>query len=145
MDYKELTAPCGLDCFNCQRYLASENEDVRKQLATKTQQQFGMSYDQAYKMAVCKGCRKDNGHCGGLLPEPCKVYKCVSAKGLYSCAECSDFPCDNLQPFAERASYAPHNTKVYNLALIKKMGVEKWAQEKSKQVRDTYFNGKFNI
>jgi hypothetical protein len=43
------------------------------------------------------------------------------------------------------ASVVPHNLKVFNLALIRKMGVEKWAQEKAKLARDTYFTEKWNI
>jgi hypothetical protein len=35
--------------------------------------------------------------------------------------------------------------KVFNLCLIRKVGVEKWASEKAKLVRDTYFGGKWNI
>ena len=26
MDYKQMTAPCGLDCFNCPMYLANEKD-----------------------------------------------------------------------------------------------------------------------
>ena len=73
------------------------------------------------------------------------MYRCVEEKGLGSCADCSDLPCDNLQPFADMAQTVPHNTKVYNPALIRKMGTEKWAQEKAKQVRTAYFSGKFDI
>ena len=29
MDYKQMTAPCGLDCFNCPLYLAIENNELR--------------------------------------------------------------------------------------------------------------------
>jgi len=43
------------------------------------------------------------------------------------------------------ASKVPHNTKVFNLCLIKKMGLEKWATEKAKSVKDTYFKGKFKL
>jgi hypothetical protein len=35
--------------------------------------------------------------------------------------------------------------KVFNLALIRKIGMEKWAQEKAKSVRERYFGEKFNI
>jgi len=139
MDFREMTAPCGLDCFNCPGYLANENEEIRKQVSAKVAQCGLPSED-----ITCKGCRKENGICP-LRTEPCKVFKCVSSKGIESCADCSDFPCDSLQPYAEHASELPHNMKVFNLALIRKMGVEKWAQEKAKSVRDTYFGGKFNI
>lgn len=43
------------------------------------------------------------------------------------------------------ASVLPHNTKVFNLALIRKMGWEKWAQEKAKLVREKYYLQKFEI
>ena len=142
LDFREMTAPCGLDCFNCPVYLANFNEEIRKQLALGLKER-GLSTDKV----TCQGCRKENGICplGGLMTEPCKVFKCISSKGIESCAECDDFPCDYLHPYADRASEVPHNTKVFNLALIRKMGVEKWAQEKAKQVKYTYFYGKWNI
>ncbi|MDQ1251565.1 MAG: hypothetical protein QG646_671 [Euryarchaeota archaeon] len=148
MDLKELremVAPCGLDCFNCRHYLANDNEELRKQIQEGA---FTAGYRLSAEEAVCKGCRRENG----LIPfrringlEPCKVIKCISSKDIESCADCSDFPCDNLQPLADLASTFPHNIKVYNLALIRKMGCEKWALEKAKSVRDTYFTQKFNI
>ena len=30
MDYHQMTAPCGLACFNCTNYLANENEEATK-------------------------------------------------------------------------------------------------------------------
>ena len=35
MDYKNLTAPCGRDCFNCYFYLASKDEKYQSALAAK--------------------------------------------------------------------------------------------------------------
>ncbi|MFA5415597.1 MAG: DUF3795 domain-containing protein [Methanoregula sp.] len=142
MDVKEMTAPCGLDCFNCPCYLANDNDVIRKQIALQLKER-GLPSDKV----TCRGCRKENGICplGGMRTEPCKAYKCVSSKGIESCADCSDFPCDNLHPFADRASMLPHNVKVYNLALIRKMGLERWATEKAKSVRETYFQHPFDI
>ena len=142
IDYRNMTAPCGLDCFNCERYLANEEEQVRKYLETVLKAR-GLPTDHI----TCKGCRNEKGACLGFGPQrvPCRAYRCVMAKGLESCADCHDFPCDHLGPLAEHSQSLPHNIKVYNLALIRKMGVEKWAAEKSKQVRDTYFKGKFDI
>jgi hypothetical protein len=144
-ELREMTAPCGLDCFNCCHYLANDNEELRKQIQEGI---FTAGYKLSAEEAVCKGCRRESG----LIPvrrihglEPCKVFKCVSSKDIESCADCSDFPCDKLHPWADRASILPHNIKVYNLALMRKMGWEKWAQEKAKSVRDAYFNNSFNI
>lgn len=32
MDYLQMTAPCGLDCFNCAFYVAPENPEARAQI-----------------------------------------------------------------------------------------------------------------
>lgn len=143
-ELQELTAPCGLDCFNCPFYLANDDEELRKQLKAGT---FSAGYSLSDEEAVCKGCRRENGMPPvrrKFTTEKCKVIKCISSKAIESCADCSDFPCDNLHPWADCASIAPHNIKVYNLALIRKMGLEKWAQEKAKSVRDAYFNHTFD-
>lgn len=142
LDLREMTAPCGLDCFNCPIYLANFNEEIKKQLTSMLKAR-GLPTDKV----TCQGCRKENGICsfGGFMSEPCQVFKCVSSKGIESCADCDDFPCDYLHPYADKVSQVPHNIKVFNLALIRKMGVEKWAQGKAKEVRDTYFKGTWKI
>jgi hypothetical protein len=43
MDYRHMTAPCGLDCFNCPVYLAREDEGLR----TKISQNTGIPAEQA--------------------------------------------------------------------------------------------------
>jgi len=77
--------------------------------------------------------------------EPCSVYKCITEKNIDFCCDCDGFPCDNLHPCADKASERPHNTRVFNLCQIKKMGLEDWAQNKAKGVRDTYFKGQFKL
>ena len=111
-----MTAPCGLPCFECPGYLAEK----------------------------CKGCRNENGR-SGHQSEYCNVYQCIKKKEINFCYECSDFPCDHLHPYADKASELPHNTKVFNLCLIKKMGLEEWAKDKAKSVWNTYFHGKWKL
>jgi hypothetical protein len=94
----------------------------------------------------CEGCRCGNGVLSFLQQtEPCKVFTCTKEKGIEFCCDCKEFPCDYLHPYADYAAKAPHNTKVYNLCLIKKMGLEKWAEEKSLSVNQTYFTGKWHL
>ena len=138
MDYKQMTAPCGLDCFNCGIYLAGEDEVLRANMAKI----FGVPPEKV----VCKGCRNENGTIASVnMKESCRVYKCISKKGIDFCFECADFPCDNLHPYADMALQRLHNVKVFNLCLMKNMGVETWATTKSKNVRDTYFKGTFKL
>ena len=138
MDYKQMTAPCGLDCFNCDIYLAGEDEALRARLAKA----FGVSPEKI----ACKGCRNEDGTIAmANMKESCRVYKCISKKGIDFCFECSGFPCDNLHPYADGAGRRVHNTKVFNLCLMKRMGVENWATTKAKSVTDTYFKGTFKL
>lgn len=138
MDYKQMTSPCGLDCFNCPIYLANENENLRQKIADNLKIPV--------EQAVCKGCRNENGTIRVVgMNEPCNVYKCILQKDFDFCYECEDFPCDFLHPYADLADKVPHNTKVFNLCLIKKLGLEKWAQEKAGQVKKKYFKNKFKL
>jgi hypothetical protein len=119
-------------------YLANENEELR----TAISKNMGIPYEKAF----CIGCRNENGTIPFLnMTEPCNVYKCIEKKGIDFCCDCSDFPCDHLHPYADMASQVPHNTKVFNLCLIKRMGLEAWAETRAKSVKDTYFKGKFKL
>jgi hypothetical protein len=138
MDCEQLTAPCGLDCFNCLVYRASEDSELR----AKISENLGISFEQA----VCKGCRAEGGKPDFLnWAEPCNVFRCITKRRLDFCSECPDFPCDYLHPYADRASEVPHNTKVFNLCLIKRMGLESWAETKARDVKQAYFKGKFKL
>ena len=85
MDYLNMTAPCGLDCFNCPVYLANDNEGIRKAVAER----LGLSPEQA----VCSGCRNENGTiaCIGMT-EPCSVYRCIAKRDIDFCCDCGEFP-----------------------------------------------------
>jgi hypothetical protein len=138
MDYKQMTSPCGLDCFNCAVHQANENQELRAMISKR----LGVPLEKA----SCQGCRNENGTIGCLnMTEPCKVYGCIQDKGLDFCHECKDFPCDHLHPYADMAAERPHNTKVFNLCLIKKMGLESWAETKAAQVKETYFKHKLSL
>jgi Protein of unknown function (DUF3795) len=130
VDYSEMTAPCGLSCSACGFHLATRNEMLRSAIA----EYVGMPKE----MISCKGCRDEDGKCAHLAM-PCRVYPCTEEKGIEFCHECSDFPCDYLHPYADRADMLPHNTKVFNLCLMRKMGLEAWAKDKAASVRDVYF------
>ena len=93
-DLKNKHAPCGIYCPRCP----------------------GVQF---YK---CQGCRAHQGKIHKF--PPCKTYECVTSKGLEFCYECEDFPCEKLQPIVNFEIFAPHNSKVYNLLMIKKLGLE---------------------
>lgn len=134
MDYQQMTSPCGLDCFHCPMYLANEDLSLRAKASEKL--------DLPLDKARCAGCRNERGTISFQGDtEPCAVFRCTSGKSIAYCCECAEFPCDHLHPYADQASLRPHNTKLFNLCLIKKMGLERWAKDKAAQVKETYFNG----
>jgi hypothetical protein len=138
MDYRQMTAPCGLDCFNCPAYLANNDPDLRSSIAHRLQLPI--------EAAACDGCRNAHGVIAFLGDsKPCAVFACTARQGIAFCGDCGDFPCDRLHPYADKAALRPHNTKLFNLCLIKKMGVELWAKEKALNVKQTYFNGKLTV
>lgn len=128
MDYKKLTAPCGLDCFNCGVYAANITEATKMSLAAMTGKEPAD--------IPCRGCRTSG--CT-FLTEPCATLDCISQKGHEFCYECNDFPCDKFLPCRD-SSEKPHNMKLYNLCRIQRIGLEKWAQE-AVQIRGKYYTG----
>lgn len=138
IDYEKLTAPCGLDCWNCLIFQASENEQLKKIIAEKM--------NIPAEKVSCKGCRAEKGQIEFLnMDKPCKVFRCITEKGFYSCAECDEMPCNNLHPYAEMAERRPHNLKLFNLCQIKNMGIQEWAKTKASQNRERYFKGKLEL
>lgn len=132
---KELTAPCGIDCFNCDLYEGNLNEVKRKIFA----EALKLPEDKV----ACGGCRAQGGcrlHWGH-----CDTLDCVREKGVEFCFECPEFPCGMLMPCSDGAERYPHNIKLFNLCRMKEVGVENWAENEAAEIRKKYFKGKFVV
>ena len=137
MDYKNLTAPCGLACFNCP-VCVSKPSFKTAIMSGAVKLILFKKLDFKKRNSICRGCRTEDGKCKATgFVEPCKIYSCSKQKGVEFCYECGIFPCDHFQPYKNKA-FLPHNTKVYNLCLIKNMGLEKWAETKAAEVTEKY-------
>jgi len=135
-DKKNLTSPCGIDCFNCELHEANLTSNVADALHAK--------YGWPKEEIACKGCRKQDGkHIH--LPQGCATLDCVKSKGVALCSDCGEFPCALLAPVADLAAIRPHNIKVYNLCRIKKVGLDRWVEEEAEEIRKKYFTGKFQM
>ena len=145
MDYTQMTAPCGLDCFNCRFYLAKTTPEAMEEV-----KQISEKYNMPVNIMLCDGCRNHDGKIPlqkkAFGPDhECAAYECAKEKGVTFCSDCNSFPCDNLHPYADMASEVPHNMKVFNLCLIQRMGVDEWAQTKAAEVRQTYFTSPWTL
>jgi len=135
IDFEYMTAPCGLPCFECYLYLAQFDEEMAEMIAGV----LGLSKDDI----KCRGCRAEDGQCAHLAME-CRVYKCIEKTDMKTCAECDDFPCEYLHPYSDQAM-KPHNTKVFNLCRIKKVGIEEWAKDEAGDILDKYYYGTWTL
>ncbi len=134
---KDLVAPCGLDCFNCEIY----EDNLTNKLADLIHDKAGVAREEI----PCKGCRQQDGVHYHLPLEGCSTLNCVKSKGVELCCDCDDFPCVLLGPLAEGADRYPHNMKVYNLCRIKKIGFERWIEDEAGQIRKKYFTETFVV
>lgn len=133
---KALTAPCGLDCFNCEIFEKNLSEHFTEVIHKK----LGVPKEDI----PCKGCREQDGRHYHLPNEGCATLNCVKERGLEFCCDCGEFPCALLAPMADGAATYPHNLKVYNLGRIKNIGLERWIEEAG-LIRKKYYTGKFKV
>ncbi|UCG62163.1 MAG: DUF3795 domain-containing protein [Candidatus Zixiibacteriota bacterium] len=137
-DMKSLTAPCGLDCFNCEIY----EDNLTDEMADFFHAKMGVPKEEI----ACKGCRQQDGnHFHLAATGGCATLDCAKEKQVEFCCDCADFPCSYLAPIADEAGRFPHNMKLFNLCRIKAVGVERWAEKEALEIRKKYFTGKFVV
>ncbi len=88
-------APCGFRCDLCLAFVAvarSHADRVRGSAAWAKYYHLQVTPQQMR----CHGCRE--GKVEGLkFPDPkCEIRRCVSKRGLQTCADCADYPCDDV-------------------------------------------------
>lgn len=128
---QKIVAPCGIDCFNCEVYEENITGEMQNRLSGVTKI--------PREQISCKGC-VDGNRCLFLKIQgkSCKTLDCVNKKGVDYCFNCDTFPCEYLMPLADGAAKYPHNMKVYNLCLMKRIGLDAWI-EKVGDIRKTYY------
>jgi hypothetical protein len=131
---REMVAPCGIDCGNCELFICKDDPKLYESLIKR-----GIPKERI----PCAGCREVQGHCP-VIPEVCATYTCSNGKKLNFCFECNDFPCNMLQPSADRANVLPHNLKVFNLCTIKNKGLDNFIAS-YKGIKQKYYQGKMEV
>ena len=95
----KILAYCGIECGECEAYIATQNNDLAGLEATakKWAEQFGAKEFSA-DMCICDGCstgkRTSKAHA-----VTCGIRVCASGRGVVTCAHCADYGCATLQQF----------------------------------------------
>jgi hypothetical protein len=125
MEYEEklqLVTPCGYCCLSCPAY---ENSTCTDDVALQKEAARANLTVEELLNYKCAGCRPKQGKPHG--DTVCQTYDCcINKKGLDFCYQCQDFPCLKLAPISAGAEIRRHNTKVYNLLMLQKLGLDEY-------------------
>lgn len=125
----EIMAACGNDCAACPRYNVHPYEKTEEQLRRTAELWHRIGYrDHAVSNSEisCSGCRPSNW---------CRynVIGCCTEKGIADCAECGEYPCQNmLECFKVTESFEPMCRKVCT-------------EEEYAQLKKAFFDKKKNL
>jgi hypothetical protein len=103
-----LIAACGLDCDQCEAYIATQANDLLalEHVAAKWSKAFNAPGLTALNVQ-CDGCMTEGrklGHCA-----ECNIRLCVLDRGLANCAACPDYACEQLAAFFQTVPQAKAN------------------------------------
>lgn len=90
----KLLAYCGLDCGECEAYIATQKSDRAGLEATakKWTEQFGGKEITA-DACICDGCASEK-RTSSAHAVTCAIRLCASKRGVITCAHCPDFGCE---------------------------------------------------
>ena len=89
---KRIIAACGNDCSACPRYVAHPFEKSEEELQHTADLWMRIGYRDhiaAIHEISCSGCKPENW---------CRyrVVRCCEERGIKTCAECREYPCENI-------------------------------------------------
>ena len=90
MALEEMIGYCGYSCHLCAA--RSDDPAERRRLVEGWQKIFGHENYTAENVR-CDGCLSD----GRIADTQCKARPCARGRGVASCADCDEFPCDKMR------------------------------------------------
>jgi hypothetical protein len=103
----EMIAYCGLHCYECRAFKATQAKDIewKKQIAKQWAE--GLKVEFRPEDIDCQGCKSDvlSAWCRRI----CKILPCAKERKVQTCAHCDDYPCGKLKEFLSNEPVATNN------------------------------------
>lgn len=114
---EKLIAFCGLDCAECEAYVATQaNDEVAKLTLLEKWRVAYDSPDMPLAAVTCDGCTSE-GRLGGYCSF-CAVRACADGRGVVNCAHCSEYEtCETLNGFIANIPEAQANLAAIRVAM----------------------------
>ncbi len=92
---KDLIGCCGVNCSKCDAYIATRTNDdaKREKVAREWTEKHGSLFTAA--QINCDGCQS-NGRAPDWVTMMCPIHRCCREKAINTCAECDQYPCNEL-------------------------------------------------
>lgn len=119
-----LAAVCGAYCGACPIYVAWAQQD------TPRLQALAQAYHTTVDRLVCAGCRTPAAFCFG---GDCEVKACAQHRGVVSCVDCSDYPCNRIRRAQHRSAHM--ETMSRDAKRLREIGVVAWLREEDARWR----------
>lgn len=108
MKEKTMLGYCGVDCAKCDGYIATQSDNIShlKIIA----RQLSLDFNREIKIddITCDGCKSNKRICF-YCGDDCTIKKCAITKEHLTCAECTTFPCSQLETVFEKKPAAKKN------------------------------------
>jgi hypothetical protein len=101
----KMIAFCGVDCAECEGYLATQADDDEKRAEVAKDWSARYNADIKPESINCNGCRSA-GRKFFYCSDICELRKCGIQKGVEHCGTCDEYPCEKLEAFFKAAPQA---------------------------------------
>jgi hypothetical protein len=103
-----LIAYCGLNCIECDAYIATQNNDQSLREKTAAEWSKGYNFTFTPEMINCTGCKGSGvqvGHCS-----ECEIRNCAMTKNVVNCGACGEFTtCKKINDFIAQVPHVKNN------------------------------------
>ena len=98
---KNFFGKCGANCSHCPAYKENTKTDEDRQRGRDGWSKY-LGFRTTLDRMYCDGCQMSDAQSPVLINPRCIIRKCAFFNGIKTCARCSAYPCESLDPDIDR-------------------------------------------